>query len=262
MAIIDTYSWLEEHYEKPEEICRHFTEYMPLKPMDIYHFLQSRGMYRPVKGRRNELRERKEVWHILQSEFAALRRWLKGPDVPVYILPADRFNRYIQRQYNGKSGLAFRTCIFLFVSSNNSTDELRAMLTHEYHHVCRLAAFYKEEEKYTLLDTMVLEGLAEAAVAARHTPEMHAAWVSYYTKEEAIRLWHRYIKGHIDVRKGTKLHEELVNGLGRYPRLLGYCVGYHIVQDCLAHHKLNTARLLGIDSRKILQYAEGFSTKD
>ncbi|GAA3329650.1 hypothetical protein GCM10020331_078760 [Ectobacillus funiculus] len=50
-----------------------------------------------------------------------------------------------------------------------------------------------KEEDYTLLDTMILEGLAEAAVAERYSKAYHAPWTRYYTKQEAVQFWHRYV---------------------------------------------------------------------
>ncbi len=261
MGIVDTYTWLKEHYKDPEEICRNFKKHISLSPAATYDYLLSRGMYRPVRNGIEEVKKlhQQNIWKELKREYSELRSWFNGPDVPVFILPSDSHNRYMQREYNGKAGLAFNTCIFLFVSSQNSIKELKAMLTHEYHHVSRLHVLRKKEKEYTLLDTVILEGLAEAAVAERHTETYHAAWVRYYTKKEAIYLWHRFLADDKDCKKGTRKHEELLNGLRFYPKMLGYCVGYHIVSDCIKHTNFQTKKLLNMKSRDILKYAVSFA---
>ncbi|WP_369010262.1 DUF2268 domain-containing putative Zn-dependent protease [Oceanobacillus alkalisoli] len=54
--------------------------------------------------------------------------------MPIFIFPSDRSNTEI----NGKSGLSFHDKLFLFISGETSLTEIKALLTHEYYHVCRL----------------------------------------------------------------------------------------------------------------------------
>lgn len=259
MPVRNTYKWLVSDYEKPERICEHFTPYIPLTAREIYAFLVTRGMYRPYREGRKELKKLAEqkVWLTVQKEFAALRAWLKGPNVPIYILPSNVWNRYIEREYNGKAGLALSSCIFLFVSSRTTSKELQAMLTHEYHHVCRLNATSMDEENGTLLDTMIMEGLAEAAVKERHGDKWHAPWVSYYTKKESVIYWNE-LKRYYQVKRYEPIHDALLNGTHRYPKMLGYAIGYYIVQDCIDREKLTSTQLLPLDAKTILQYAKTY----
>ena len=67
-----------------------------------------------------------------------------------------------------------RHVIFLFVCGRNSVEELKVLLAHEYHHICRLHQIETKETEYTLLDTMIMEGLAEQAVTERYSEKtMH-----------------------------------------------------------------------------------------
>nr|WP_247739072.1 DUF2268 domain-containing putative Zn-dependent protease [Bacillus sp. 165] len=217
-------------------------------------------MYRPVSGGKEEVEHLQEnnIWNEIQTELKHIRKWLRGPDVPIFIFPSDRYNRTIQREYGGKSGLAFPNCIFLFVSSHNKIEEIKAVLTHEYHHVTRLHALQKKEEECTLLDTIIMEGLAEVAVAEWYSEALHAVWVSYYTKQEALWLWRRHLRDNVNVKRGTKQHEKLLNGGNLYPSMLGYCVGYHVVQDCIANSGLNSRELLTMSAEDILTLASSF----
>lgn len=260
-GVIQTAEWMRTYYQEPEKICEKLTKYIPLQKETLYRFLVSKGMFRPVVGGEQEIDilQRERVWEQLAVEYKKLQQWLKGPDIPVFILLSDTHNRTVQREYNGKAGLAMRNVLFLFVSSQNSIAELKALLTHEYHHICRIHASKREEEAYTILDTMVMEGLAEHAVYERHGESYYAPWVSYYEKEEAIMYWRRFIQDKRRIQRGTREHDILLNGRGLfYPKMLGYAVGFHIVKDCVERKKWNTTTLLGIDANAILKDALSF----
>lgn len=75
------------------------------------------------------------------------------------------------------------------MSDQNSDNEIRALLVHEYNHVCRLAKNDKQEENYILLDSIILEGLAENAVRELVGEEYLAKWTSYYTEGQLNQMW-------------------------------------------------------------------------
>lgn len=262
VGVIQTAVWMRKYYQEPEKICEKFTKYIPLQKEALYRFLVSKGMFRPVVGGEEEIDvlQKERVWERLAIEYKKLQQWLKGPDIPVFILLSDPYNRTVQREYNGKAGLAMRNVLFLFVSSQNSIAELKALLTHEYHHICRIHANEKGEEAYTILDTMMMEGLAEHAVYERHGGSYYAPWVSYYKKEEAIMFWRRFIQGKRGIQRGTREHDILLNGRGFYPKMLGYAVGFHIVKDCVEHKKWNTTSLIEMDAKAILEGALSFDS--
>ncbi|MDC2863902.1 DUF2268 domain-containing protein [Bacillus sp. BP-3] len=262
MGVVQTAEWMRTYYQEPEKICEKFTKYIPLQKEALYRFLVSKGMFRPVVGGEEDIDilQKERVWERLAVEYKKLQQWLKGPNIPVFILLSDPYNRTVQREYNGKAGLAMRNALFLFVSTQSSIAELKALLTHEYHHICRIHASEKGEGAYTILDTMVMEGLAEHAVYERHGESYYAPWVSYYEKEEAIMFWRRFIQDKQEIQRGTREHDILLNGRGLfYPKMLGYAVGFHIVKDCVEHKRWNTTSLLGMDAKAILEGALSFS---
>ncbi|CAG9612874.1 hypothetical protein BACCIP111899_02052 [Bacillus rhizoplanae] len=262
MGVIKTAEWMREYYWQPAKICEKFTKYIPLQKESLYRFLVSKGMFRPVVDGEEEIDilQKERVWEQLAVEYKELQQWLKGPNIPVFILLSDPYNRTVQREYNGKAGLAMRNALFLFVSSQNSIAELKALLTHEYHHICRIHESKAIEEQYTILDTMVMEGLAEQAVYERHGDRYYAPWVSYYSKEEAIRFWNRFIQDKCDVKRGMREHDVLLHGWRLYPKMLGYAVGFHIVKDCVEHTKCNSNALLEMDAKTILKEAVSFES--
>lgn len=260
MGVIQTAEWMRMHYQQPEKICERFTKYIPLRKEVLYRFLISKGMFRPVEDGEKEIDilQKNQVWEKLEVEYKALKKWLNGPDIPVFILLSDPYNKTVQNEYNGKAGLSMRGALFLFVSPTNTIEELRALLTHEYHHICRLYNSKKREEGYTLLDTMIMEGLAEQAVYERYSALCYAPWTAYYEKEEAIDFWQRFVKEKYLVKRGTREHDMILNGLGMYPKMLGYTIGFHIVKDCVQVGKEDTLSLLGVEAEEILRKASSF----
>jgi uncharacterized protein YjaZ len=103
-----------------------------------------------------------------------------------------------------------------------------------------------------------MEGLAEQAVYERYTEKRCAPWTTYISKEDAIYYWRNSIQERIGVKRGTREHDVLLNGLHSYPKMLGYALGFHIVKDCVAFEGENTLSLLSIDAKEILNKANTF----
>src|SRR5699024_11807494 len=91
------------------------------------------------------------------------------------------------------SPLSFNDNLFLFVTTYNTSKEISVLLTHEYHHVCRLSKFQKSEADYVLLDTIILEALAENAVRERLGEHYVAPWTTYYTTDELEAMWNEIV---------------------------------------------------------------------
>ena len=122
-------------------------------------------------------------------------------------------NKQLVREFNGKSGLAYADKLFLFISPQNTATEIRAILTHEYNHVCRLNKFPKREEDCTLLDTIILEGLAEMAVAERFGKDFTSSWTSLYSDRQLARFWKEFVYPNRNQVKESDIHEEVLYGL-------------------------------------------------
>lgn len=148
-----------------------------------------------------------------------------GPNIPVFIFPSDTKNRKLQEDFNGKTGLAFKDKLFLFISKDNSVEEIRALFTHEYNHVCRLSKFKKSEEIYVLLDTIILEGLAENAVSESLGEGLTATWTTYYSNEDLEEMWDNIIKPNMHTLRSDHKHQEILYGLRSYPKRLATVLG-------------------------------------
>lgn len=215
MSVEQTYSWLRKagsiddlaHYIIPL-----FSGAEKKNWKGILGHLQHHGMFKNIKEgiqTVSKLKEKGFYGHIQKEEQYLKNKW-QGPDVPIVTLPVDERNRRIRLEFGSKSGLAFQDKMFLFLSSDLDFGSVSALMTHEYHHVCRLGHLTKEEKDVTLLDTIIMEGLAEYAVYERFGRSQTAEWTTWYTPEQLQALYEKKI-AHIDsfyifVANNSKLH--------------------------------------------------------
>ncbi|MBC2723666.1 DUF2268 domain-containing putative Zn-dependent protease [Desulfosporosinus sp.] len=255
MSVIRTDKWLEDLYEQPIKLCEKLMDYFEgVEAWEIYDYLTLHGMYRPFKNGTEQVKKLQEnnVWEIVQDEIQRLQKMWEGPNIPVFIFPSDIYNPEIKMDFNGKSGLAFKDKLILFISVDTLEKEIRSLFTHEYNHVCRLLRYKKSEEHYVLLDTIVLEGLAENAVRERFGEGFIATWTSYYSVDELEKLWKTLVQPNKNLLKTAHKHHAILYGLDNYPKMAGYCVGYYFVRKFMEQNTLTTNDLLDTPTAKIL----------
>ena len=257
MGVIRTDKWLLEFYKDPIELCKNLTKYFyGVNEEDIYIHLVAHGMYRYPKKSGTELVQsfkKNNVWEIIEREKNILQKKWQGPNVPIFIFPVDTNNRKIDKVTGGKSGLAFKDKLFIFISSKHTNNEIKALFTHEYNHICRLENFSKKESDYVLLDTIILEGLAENAVHNRIGKDFVAPWTKYYSTTELKKIWTKIIYPNRKISNLHPKHQKILYGLRLYPEMAGYAVGYFLVKEYMTKKKLTDQELLSIPSEKIAQ---------
>ncbi|MFK2825311.1 DUF2268 domain-containing protein [Bacillus sp. B190/17] len=254
MSVVRTDEWLLDSYHQPLDICEKIKgHFHGASPAGIHRHLTKYGMYqRPIKegSRLVEELKNKHVWEVVEKEERQLQRIWRGPDVPIFILPTQTNDRGMKREHEGKAGVAFHDKIFLFISGHDTESEIRALLTHEYNHVCRLSQYRKSEEDYVLLDTMIMEGLAENAVRERIGEDYVSSWTSYYSNEELERIWKTIMLPNTNMARTHRKHDSLLYGRGFYPKMAGYCVGYYLVKNYMEESRLTCKDLM--NERQVL----------
>ncbi|WP_308507725.1 DUF2268 domain-containing protein [Sporosarcina luteola] len=256
LSVISTNEWVLTAEGDPIRICKQLTAYFPSASVrDIYHYLQSFGMYGSAKDGIRLIRKLQEnnVWGIVQHEFEQLQQAWNGPNIPIFIFPSDPGNELLIRDFNGKSGLAYKDKLFLFISPQNTEREMKAILTHEYNHVCRLSKYEKPEDAYVLLDSIILEGLAEWAVYERMGEDNNGSWLSLYSNQQLANMWKELVYPKKDHLKKTKTHHDVLYGFGKYPKMAGYCVGYYLVKMYVKNKDIHSKDLLDLPSALIAQ---------
>lgn len=256
MGVVETDKWLRQLYHRPAAICEKFkAHFKGASAAEIYNYLAYHGMYQPENNGAAIVRQLQNlhVWEIVKNEFLCCKKEWDGPDVPIYIFPSDSGNLLIQNEFNGKAGLAFKDQLFLFVSPRNSETEIRSLFIHEYNHVCRLTKYPKEEADYVLLDTIILEGLAENAVREKFGHKYVSSWAFSYSNDEMEKIWRQYVYPHRNLKKTKQQHQEILYGSRVYPKMSGYCVGYYLVKQYLEKTGLSVKDVLKTDAKVLAQ---------
>ncbi|MFE8700368.1 DUF2268 domain-containing protein [Cytobacillus sp. FJAT-54145] len=211
-------------------------------PSMIYDYLVSFGMYRPSPRSWGTFQEMKneKIWEKVSALFEKYSKKWNGPDIPIYIFPINERMSLQENEGNNKSGVSFKDKMFLFVKAYEDEKELEALFVHEYHHVCRMNKQKKQLKDYTLLDSMILEGLAEITVEKYCGKDYQAPWCNYYTNKEIKNFWNKFLEKEINVIKEEDKHDRLLYGFEPYPKLVGYAAGYHLVRKLIDSKNFST----------------------
>ncbi|WP_409304651.1 DUF2268 domain-containing protein [Peribacillus sp. SCS-155] len=232
MAVIQTKEWLNDNFSNPVKICGSIMDtFSEDRPDRVYEYLQQHGMYKPDAWAKKsfEFLVKNDAWSKAEQLFEKYKKLWGGPDIPVYLFPMKAVNGFLRRREN-KAGLAFRDKLFLFLHQGYDDKEMEAVMVHEYHHVCRLQKKEAKEETAGLLDSMIMEGLAEHAVEKHVGKEYLANWTKLYSDKEMEQYWKKYLKGAAEIPRQHPLHDKLLFGKRPYPSMMGYSTGFYLVK--------------------------------
>ncbi|WP_144512187.1 DUF2268 domain-containing protein [Bacillus sp. FJAT-22090] len=255
MPVIQTQNWLnkfvklceeksgrEANYKQSEIICEPLMKFFPQVNVEVVHYeLLRNGLFQANEWRSiNKIVKRLEeqdVWQIVKQEYKLLRKMWSGPKVSIYIFPIKNANAKPKKGLPPKNGVAYKGAIFLFLTAGLPLEEIKALLAHEYNHVCRLAHLNLSPDKIPLRDSLIIEGLGEYAVKELYGEKWLAPWVDLYPLEESMEIWKKYFLPSLDV-KGVKHHQPFLygQGSGRLPKWIGYHIGYQIVHTFQEKH--------------------------
>lgn len=249
MTIIATDNWLRDDKVSPSTILKQIiTSFPNIDINEAYHYLVLHGMHpfnniEEIRDITNHLLE-ENIWETLKAEFHDLVNDWNGPSHPIYILPADTNALFLQENFQGKSGIAFSDKLFLFLSDRSTILDAKIILTHEYNHVCRMQYQSKPPDDYTLLDSIIMEGIAEYAVMERFGKSHTAFWTKAYTIKQLKDYYKRWILPNLTLRRSDEKHLQILYGHSPLPRMVGYAVGYYLVEKYCHGKNYNSQQLL------------------
>ena len=231
---MQTNEWLEQDFDAPYKICEtllpSFEKGTNVK--ELYEYLSRFGMYKPCKGSRDGLRwlKTQHIWKRVERLHQKYQERWRGPDVEIFIFPTNGRKLFGNNNGENKSGVSFPDKLFLFLSHLQDSKELEALFVHDYHHICRIRAQKKDIETYTLLDSIILEGTAEYSVEKICGKKYRANWCNFYGTQEIEKYWQSFIRENLVIKKNDRVHDAILFGGNRFPKLIGYGAGYHLVK--------------------------------
>lgn len=255
MPVIKTSAWLNDFYDDPLRLCKKLQQFFPgVSAGEIFDYFQIHGMYnKPVKSPSSLVKNMKSsnVWMIVEKEHLALQKKWSGPDIPIIILPSNTKDMKLMKDTKGKAGLAFSDKLILFVPETISSLELKALFVHEYNHVCRIWHTRKAEKSFTLLDSIILEGIAEQAVLERLGESFTSSWTKLYSRNQLESIWNEIILPEHKLKKSHPRHNHFLYGWKGLPKMSGYCVGYYLVEKYIATKRADMLHLLEESAEEI-----------
>ncbi|MGG0656669.1 DUF2268 domain-containing protein [Rummeliibacillus pycnus] len=247
MSVIQTQKWLYEFVNQCsgksmvdfatiqcETLCNPLKKVFPkVHPQAMQNELFIHGLFGPFEWYKIEAvvkeLEKQNVWKIVEKEFQYLKNIWNGPDVPIYIFPIKKgmlgFGKNLR-----KNGVAYKEAVFLFLSTDLSKEEVKAMFAHEYNHVCRINLIKLAPERTPLKDSLIIEGLGEYAVKELYGEKLLAPWTNLYPFDQAVDIWKRHFLPSLNMKGLNNHHPFLYGQKSRHlPKWIGYHIGYQIV---------------------------------
>ncbi|WP_085507461.1 DUF2268 domain-containing protein [Thalassobacillus devorans] len=255
MAVKNTRPWLDDFVEackketlrlqqpfqkQQEHVCRPVTE-AGLSARELQSILLKHGLFEPREWRHvekaSQQMERKGIWDLVRGEYQRLRRKWQGPKTTIYIFPVAQCHLPARRRVIVKSGLSFQRCLFLFLTADVPDIGIKALLAHEYNHICRLARMGFKTDELPLKEVLVMEGLAEYAVKSLYGEEQMSQWVKHHRGEDVRQVWKREFVPALEL-SGQENHQPYLYGerRGRLPEWIGYQIGYEIIDSYQHNH--------------------------
>lgn len=255
LSVIQTYDWLYKFAELCEEqsgknssymqreiICRPLMKLFPKITPEVWQYeLLGHGLFESDEwiNIANTVKEMEvqNVWGIVKQEYRFLRKLWNGPKASIYIFPLKKASLKSGEQMPNKNGVAYKGAIFLFLSAELTIEEIKALLAHEYNHVCRLNLLDLAPDKIPLKDSLIIEGLGEYAVKDLYGKKFLAPWINLYSHEDAINIWKKHFIPSLNVL-GVNNHHLFLYGKMRspFPKWIGYHIGFQIVNTYQKKH--------------------------
>jgi hypothetical protein len=153
--------------------------------------------------------------------------------------------------FNGVMGVARYSCVFhVFLAHDFKQKDLARTVAHELNHTIYYYVNFDSFGKYTLLDQMIIEGLAEhfAEDVLNVGP---APWSVSLTESEAHDVFSKCTS--MLSSKSDIVHRKVLFGGDEYPKWSGYSIGYRIVAAFRKHNPVvEWQDLMRLNSKEML----------
>ncbi|MBN8211153.1 hypothetical protein JI666_20755 [Bacillus sp. NTK071] len=192
----------------------------------------------------------KEELELLHKEYQSNRT----VEFELFIL--DENDDFVISKLNGVSAFTDwngRMC-FAILPEENVRSTIKSVVTHEYHHHWRISALGLKEDGETLLDRMVLEGLAEHFVMVRLGDEYLGPYKDALSETQAKTIWESTYRKHIN-DKGTTTDIYMFGSDDMdVPFWGGYSIGFYLIKWFLNKNKdLSIKDLTLVPSNKFIE---------
>ncbi|GAA5416051.1 hypothetical protein Pryu01_01083 [Paraliobacillus ryukyuensis] len=267
MQVADTQAWLQAYMVEKETLvseglniqqatlCQPLVSYFEhASPQDIQIHLIQHGMFHPDPTDRTVIDRiiDQDYWEQTRKQLQDLERIFGKQDGTIFIFPSDTTNPRLQTEFDGVAGLSYHDKLFLFISDQITTLQLKILLTHEYSHVCRLHKV--STSNLTLADGLILEGIAELAVKEIVGEAYCAPWVGLYNQVELKSIWEDWLQPNLTLPPTSWMHHALMYGSDSIPKWAGYAYGFQLVQEFQRQNQVSLQNLVTMPTNDFIQF--------
>lgn len=195
----------------------------------------------------------KEIENIISDTIEECNEKLSVP-TKNFIFVHPYFPTKKDEVFEGVMAVAVYSCVFhLFINIEKATKEsIENTVAHELNHTIYYYHHYDDFNNYTLLDEILLEGLAENFREQYFKPEI-TKWAGALEKDEALQILKDLDK---EILKSTdqKVIKDFLFGNEEYKRWTGYSVGYWLVKEFINKNpEMSWEELMKLDKEKFLE---------
>jgi uncharacterized protein YjaZ len=169
----------------------------------------------------------------IQNELTWLQAtYPSGKPIQFELLILDQHDEFVKEKLGGISAFTEwdgHMC-FIVEADEGVRDTLKSVIFHEYHHLWRMSKLNMTEGNETLLDRLVLEGLAEHFVRIELGDAFLGPYKSVLSEAEALQLWDTTFRYHIHDRGNITDSYMFGNQEMQLPFWGGYSLGYHLIE--------------------------------
>ncbi|MDP4552795.1 DUF2268 domain-containing putative Zn-dependent protease [Alkalihalobacillus macyae] len=178
--------------------------------------------------------------NFIKEELELLhKQYPSNKPVQFELFVLDENDDFVKSKLNGVSAFTDwngKMC-FVVLPEENARSTIRSVVTHEYHHHWRISALGLKEDGETLLDRMVLEGLAEHFVKERLGDEYLGPYKDALSETQAITIWESTYRNHIN-DQGTSTDIYMFGNDDKgLPFWGGYSLGFYLIKWFLDKNK-------------------------
>ncbi|KAB8137523.1 DUF2268 domain-containing protein [Gracilibacillus oryzae] len=269
MTIQPTDKWLEEYLDSKTVLlnnkwkqhqnilCKPLAKYFhQTNAQAIQDHLLRHGLFHPANNEQDMITSwlKKDYHQLIEKLYQKYRKAWDGPAAKIFIFPSNHHSKELTERFSGCAGLSFPKQLFLFLSHQATRKQAAAVFLHEYSHTCRLNYFRKPEESYTLLDAIILEGIAEHLVRTIIGEDSGSKWIEQYPEDTARKYFTKWIAANINITRYEPKHDLLMYGDKHgIPQNLGYHMGYYILQQYIKTNKISAKQILYADNEEIIK---------
>lgn len=223
--------------------------------------MQFFGMFRPsdsIDSLEKQLNRLKSLGfeEDIEQELMQLQREYPSNgriQFELYVLDAE--DTFVISRMGGVSAFtdwSGRMC-FVVLPEERVRKTLKSVVNHEYHHHWRIQTLGTKEDAETLLDRMILEGLAEFFVGVKLGNDFVGPYKDALTESAALSLWRETFKrhaGNIGPSNDTFMFGSQAENL---PFWGGYSIGFHLVNRfVMSHPEITISEMTAMKSKDFM----------